>query len=424
MSILLKQIGVMASAALLALSWPASSFAQEMAVRISAVPAQKPRTPSGRYIAIPYSGDFEELFKSKLRAVREKDNLSDLLGKLKNEQVGDARKQAEDLFKQIDLDDPLIRELLLDALKKNGHDNLTIDDVKNLQKMVTSGNLQGPMGTGLGKNLGTNEPPRPPAGAPGRKGPMLNSEKLNRWVSVRLKDLQSSQAGEWLKNSPAFQSGLNDLKKLIDFDQTGAVWNMRELPDHLRFSEGWSLKVGEGLVDRLSNFSMPKLPRFRIARLGLGGWQIPALPLPNLGSPSSGNVFELLLWTLVIVVVLVLGWQIMKNLGVRKKALARDAGLGPWPVDPARVATRGQLIQAFEYLSLRNLGLEARTWNHRAIAQGLQEAARGNNQEHAAAVLGALYEEARYTHGAEALTDADQAAARRHLCLLAGATQA
>ncbi|MCI0377044.1 MAG: hypothetical protein L0215_05535 [Gemmataceae bacterium] len=416
-----KRFGVLACAALLAVAWPAPSFAQ-VKIRVFADPAQKPRTPSGRYIAIPYTGDFEELFKSKLRAAREKDNLSDLLGKMKSEQVGDARRQAEELFKQIDLDDPLIRTLLMDALAKNGHGHLTIDDVKNLKEMVAKGTLPGSIGSGPGKNPGSNGPALPSPGGPERKGLMLNSEKLNRWLSERLNDAQRSQIAEWLRDSPAFQRGVADLRKLIDFDEMSAAWNVRDLPDHLRFSEGWSLKVGEGLVDRLRNFSVPNLPRFRIARLGLGSWKIPALPLPNLGSPSSGNLIELVLWTLVILVVLVLGWQIMKNLGVRKNAKTRDAGLGPWPVDPARVATRGQLILAFEYLSLRSLGLEVRSWNHRAIAQSLQEAARGAGLKLAATTLGALYEEARYTHGAETLTDAAQAAARQHLCLLAGVT--
>ena len=76
-----------------------------------------------------------------------------------------------------------------------------------------------------------------------------------------------------------------------------------------------------------------------------------------------------------------------------------------------------ELIAAFDYLALHTLGLEVRSWNHRAIVRKL---ARAHGHREAAQALGELYEAARYTAGAEALSGPEQEAARRDLCLLAG----
>jgi hypothetical protein len=115
----------------------------------------------------------------------------------------------------------------------------------------------------------------------------------------------------------------------------------------------------------------------------------------------------------VLLFVLVLGWRYK----------ARPAGglgnLGPWPVRPDRVTTRLELIWAFEYLALRDLGPTAQSRNHRALAASLggpDEPRRG-----AAAELAALYEQARYTPGDAPLGAEAVTSARRALCLLAGA---
>ena len=68
--------------------------------------------------------------------------------------------------------------------------------------------------------------------------------------------------------------------------------------------------------------------------------------------------------------------------------------LGPWPVDPAGVKSRADLIRAFEYLSLLRCGEPARTWHHRAIAACLGGTA--SDRRAAAAQLAELYEQARY----------------------------
>jgi hypothetical protein len=88
-----------------------------------------------------------------------------------------------------------------------------------------------------------------------------------------------------------------------------------------------------------------------------------------------------------------------------------------WPVDPSQVATRTELIQAFEYLAVRTFGDRARSWNHRAVAGELGTAC---GHADAAHDLARLYEESRYTPGPELLTADARRAAHRQLCLLAG----
>jgi hypothetical protein len=102
--------------------------------------------------------------------------------------------------------------------------------------------------------------------------------------------------------------------------------------------------------------------------------------------------------------------------------------LGPWPVNPAAVATREEIVQAFEYLSLLRLGRSARTWNHRVIARQLSELPgkgrvdqpRARVVEPGVRVLADVYEQARYAPPADDLPPGALAAARTELCLLAG----
>ena len=95
----------------------------------------------------------------------------------------------------------------------------------------------------------------------------------------------------------------------------------------------------------------------------------------------------------------------------------RQRRLGPWPVDPAAIQTRTQLVQAFEYLSLLRLGSGARSWNHLQIAAGLGD---NSDSREAADQLASLYEQARYVPGAESLSPAAAQTARRTLTVLAG----
>jgi hypothetical protein len=171
---------------------------------------------------------------------------------------------------------------------------------------------------------------------------------------------------------------------------------------------------------------LSKAPEVHLGKNGFGisapaGWQGPHVSGPVAAGVGS---LQVLLWLAVLAVVGIVLWRL---LAWRKTRAAAAGGwrLGPWPVHPAAVRTRGDLVRAFDYLSLLLLGRTARTWNHLEIAARLSadqgestdtQASRGS----AAARLAYLYEQARYAPPAEVLPDAELAAARRHLCLLAG----
>ncbi len=167
------------------------------------------------------------------------------------------------------------------------------------------------------------------------------------------------------------------------------------------------------------------LPSFRGPSWAHGG--PPAAGGPNIvgiDTPGSGNVL-IIVWLIVGAVLVMLIWKLRASLRSRVADSSSSWQLGPWPVNPAEVTTRQDIVRAFEYLSLMLLGSAAKTWNHHEIATrlGLQQADTVNRQL-AAQHLAALYEQARYAPAAESLLEEELLAARRELCLLAGVASA
>jgi hypothetical protein len=93
-------------------------------------------------------------------------------------------------------------------------------------------------------------------------------------------------------------------------------------------------------------------------------------------------------------------------------------GLNHWPIDPRRIATRQDVVVAFEYLSVLICGPSAKMWTHNTIAEALAELATTHGET--AVMLARLYELARYAPLDEPLTTAEVAEARRLVCRLAG----
>jgi hypothetical protein len=199
-----------------------------------------------------------------------------------------------------------------------------------------------------------------------------------------------------------------------------------------------------GGFERAGDFFGRSLDVFRGSLSGVRGLPVPSLPsppqlpvgdlasnLPSFGGSGSGGGFGFgvpLVWGAVIVMGALILWQLRKRLGggLGESGAGKAWRLGSWPVHPGRVATRAELIQAFEYLSLLLLGMAARTWNHLdiALALGAQATGGSREKERAASRLATLYEEARYTPGDGPLAGADLAEARRNLCYLAGVAAA
>jgi hypothetical protein len=271
--------------------------------------------------------------------------------------------------------------------------------------------------------------PAPTDSSPTTSSAALDSGRVTQWI-LRMAERFKDNPGP-LRNSPTVQQAITNLGRAL----TDAVGSQ---PRETSSGGKRGLTVGSKLTDLLPSRqrlaaakpswmpawpSLPafKVPRFNISLKGdptpnLNGFRRPSFP--GGGRPDGPGWLEVAVFALggVVLFVLVLGW--------RSKAGPSGGreNLGPWPVRPERVASRLELIWAFEYLALRDLGPAARSRNHRALAVGLGGPDEPRRQ--AAAELSALYEQARYTPGDAPLGAEAVASARRALCLLAGVSAA
>lgn len=136
-------------------------------------------------------------------------------------------------------------------------------------------------------------------------------------------------------------------------------------------------------------------------------------------------MLNVLLWLGVVGVIGYLMWKVM-TLAREESASARARRLGDWPVDPRSISTRGELVKAFEYLTLLLLGFEACTRNHVEIAHEFADCKTSNPdlQRLEAEILAWHYEQARYAPESEVLSETDLVESRRALCYLAGVARA
>jgi hypothetical protein len=191
-------------------------------------------------------------------------------------------------------------------------------------------------------------------------------------------------------------------------------------------------RLMESLPDLRDIFpeNLPSLPELG----GFHGVSLPHVSLPSVSGPNWGGGgpswggggvglggMHALLWIVVLVVLGVVFWKVL-HAPATSEEQARRWRLGPWPVSPAHVSTRGELILAFEYLAMKLLGPDARTRNHLDLAAevGRRPSFDEVRQHHAAARLARLYEHARYAPPDEPLGESEMADARRDLCYLAG----
>jgi hypothetical protein len=250
-------------------------------------------------------------------------------------------------------------------------------------------------------------PPQQPAENP-QPGPTPGDSE---WMKDRL-DKWTESLEEWLE-SPSGKQWRETIQDM------GRRWG-----DDSRFFErmrGWSGRLPS--IDRSMGRWLEKtsanLPSWRpsapnISMPGTGSW-------PSLSSGGgSGGALGLLALGALLVVFLLLA---RKGLGVWEGTGGGGAWrLGPWPVAPQSVATRDDLVRAFEHLALLCLGRSALTYHHLEVAEqlGQQPAADPSRRREAAEFLARLYERARYAPAEETIRADEMAAARRDLCYLAG----
>jgi|GEM_PF-5073966 len=104
----------------------------------------------------------------------------------------------------------------------------------------------------------------------------------------------------------------------------------------------------------------------------------------------------------------------------KMKQAEKAAAILPHPngIDFDAIRTREQLVHAFDHVSLDQIGDEARSWNHRVIADQITEARPAHAEP--ADLLAGLYERARYAPLDEDLTAHEFSDARRDLRVIAG----
>jgi hypothetical protein len=366
-----------------------------------------------RFVHFPLPDDIEARIGSQLKSVESLEPFKKLI----DNALRDPKKFKLDAeaIKRLNLDDPDLQRQVKDWMSKQPIGKQPSPE--DLQKL--NGLIEQPPKIDTPPPASVTPPPSP---APAPVGPApLPQEKQDRfrdWLKVAMDRAQHSKTGDALRESPAWQQALDDLQlSLKPAPADRGPWGLEKLtgglisPDKPRLPESNPL-------ERLSKFKTPNLPQWN--------WQLPAMPqpaLPPISAPSlpSASAFgTLAAWLLAIGLIAVLLWQASRWLKFAEPSMRSAAQrLGPWPVDPQRVSTRAELVQAFDYLALLVLGSQARTSNHNAVARSFAE--QDATCSVAAGQLAALYEQARYVDGTDPLPSSDRDQARRLLNQLAGA---
>jgi hypothetical protein len=399
-------------------------------------------------VGVSPEGDIEQLLKMNLERAGIRDAMQDLFERFKNDPDfanNPLLKGWQDKFSKIDFNDPKNKkniQKVLDKLQKNddfinklkkkgltkdklkqiidqNKKDIDDDDAKKSKKGndVADPDHKGNPDDNNPKNI--HQQQRPPHNVT----PQIAEdwlERVKKWKVV----------GEMLNDSEALQGMVNDLTTSY-FNNEGGENSLDTL----------------GLADKVGNWADAASGGASFLEKGLSGLkgiQLPSLHLPNLslgnlptpsfgaggggGGEGAGGLARVLVLGAVAVLLGLIVWQVLSRLGIGPGAAAAGSGwrLGPWPVNPAFIGTREELIMAFEFLSLLLLGPAARTWNHRDIATGMGATATGATPEKQSAAdrLADLYEAARYAPEREPLTGEALAEARRNLCFLAGVASA
>jgi hypothetical protein len=223
-------------------------------------------------------------------------------------------------------------------------------------------------------------------------------------------------------NGAAFEEALRELKVLKPGEDgsesvdVNGLWKSATDDAATWVSSRWEWpgKMADASASLLRDVRVV-LPEVEASVVG-GIAKLPAGP----SAPSGNGGVEALAVTVAVIALAALAWQLYEQRR-RVRGLGDDLLPAEWPVEPAAVATPMDLIQAFEYLAVLRVGPEARTRNHLAIALRLGEAAGADDSRRAAArELAGLYERARYAPDPPEFGEADLAAARHDLTLLAG----
>jgi hypothetical protein len=398
-------------------SWPLVLLLSA-AAPISAQDEHRSHVP----VPLPADVDPARLFEKRIQQARLPADIADLV-----KQFGANRPANEEQLRKIFQDNPQLRDMLNNPESRDQFRDL-------LGKAIQQQLGRAPPGMTPDALLRELESLRlsPPAGGPPMPTPRpIDRPPLDPTEQARKREL-ANQMAKWaekfprdklpdsVRNSPTVKDlfnrlsesaadalrnpsgdGLDALARLESRLQAIRDWLPKEMPAALQ-----SLKLPD-----LSRYA----PNMRIPRFEMNAPTLPSAPRFGPPDVEARSAATALLAGIGAAIVIVTIWRLFG--GRLSPAVGGLQPLGPWPLDPAQVANRAELIQAFEYLSLLRCGEPARTWNHRAIADRL--GGTESDRRMAADQLAELYEQARYAPTASG--EPDWSAARGPLSLLAGA---
>jgi hypothetical protein len=250
------------------------------------------------------------------------------------------------------------------------------------------------------------------------------------WFEQKLIDIAKRlNVDEAARGSPALQDVIKEVQRWKPTESWNRVPRSEAFKGATQKLMEYARQLNLGrYASELSHLvprNLPPLPteRWHLPRVSLPslGWSAPSLP--RLGGSGRETTQRGGLTTLILAVsAAVLLWIYLARYR-RNREMAGDLAVpGVWPVAPARVSNRDELIQAFEYLALLRLGRNARSQHHRLLAEGLG----GDEASHlrAARRLADLYERARYAPDSEPFSTESLHEARHSLALLAGMAHA
>jgi hypothetical protein len=371
---------------------------------------QHPRDGSGegRYVPFPFDPNVEGRLLDQLKLLKQLEPYRDLFEKI----MRDPEKfnLNPDAVKQLKLEDPSLQQTIKKLVEPDADGKVLATREKRDQlKQAVQKILKERKDLVEKKGFAAPEPEAGPANpAPAGDG----ETSVRKWLKDAMTRAEKSDLGERLRKSEAWQKAFANLAQSM------------HMPDVK--SDGWGL---DRLMHRLDKLPLPdattleRLEKFRPTNLPEWRPPLPSLTRPDFSPsapalPTTSSLGTLAVWLLCLGLTALALWQASRWLNLTGPARSAEAArLGPWPVDPGLVSTRSELVQAFDYLAVLTLGPKARVWHHRAVGRAL--AGRAAPQANAALRLADLYEQARYTEGAETLGADDRDEARRALTQLA-----
>jgi hypothetical protein len=395
----------------------------------SAAPISPAHALMSRYIHAQGASAFDDLFR-KLRSLKsDPQSLETFV------------KENQDTLRVLA---QLIRDKKLDIDENN-------PAVKQLRKLL-SGRKELPpafqelppelkdflLGTAEAAPAGAGGPAAPGASAPEQQQAADNVRTASMPEAQLVEQQRQSILGEWLYRQAekwASQHG-GVLSQSLHFQ--AALDRLRQFHNYSPPAPGNASQPFGGELSQWVTGAFPRdlwekvtLPDFSFFGGTLGVPDMrgpsPSAPAANVDTvaPMGGGTPQIsrsaAIGLAAIGLVAFLTWRILSYMGAGNRDEWTRAGLdgrsrwrlGPWPLEPRSIETPDDVIRAFEYLSVLELGPDAVTWNHVdiALALGRQFPTLAGN----AIQLGAHYEEARYAPPSEAMSPASVRMAREEI---------